>query len=121
MHFVKAGFECVHQRDVKPVLPDTDFSVRFHAVFMPSAIWGEDEVIRTQGHLMAIDDCVSTAAFHDKTQRRCGVPVGGCCLTRMHDLKACIQPTYGSRDMLPAWIIEIDDPASSLFRSNEVH
>ena len=57
-------------------------------MLVPGAVGSEHEVIRLQGHLVAIDDRVGTAAFHDEAQSGGGMRVGGRNLAGVHDLQA---------------------------------
>ena len=75
--------------------------------------------LRLQRHLVAIDDRVGAAAFHDEAQSGGRMRVGGRNLAGVHDLQAGIEPADRGRGIAATGIVQIDHATARLLRSDQ--
>lgn len=118
---VEAGLQRVDQGNVQAVLPDARQAVRLDAVLVPRAVGREHEVIGVERHLVAVDDGVRAAPFHDEAQRRRGMRVRRGDFAGVHHLQPRVQPADRRADLLTAGVVQVDDATPRLLGRDEGH
>ena len=90
-------------------------------MFMPCSIWSYHKIATTQLHFVAINNCISTGTFHNKSKSRCCVAMCTSFFTSFHHLKARKKPPTSGTNILSLWVSEVNHPASGIFWTHKIN
>ena len=121
MDLVEIRLHRVDEGDVQTILPQAGRAIGGHAMLVPGAVRCQHKIIRAKRHLVAIDDRVSAAAFHDEADRAGGMAVGAGDFAGFHHLKPCVNPADRRCHIVAPRIVQIDHPPPGLFRRYKIN